>query len=197
MSKRLPQSRHLLIFAAVLTDDQIIEQTEKWIRSVVIGCNFCPFASRALQQQGIRYRVARDSSLLKSKALLLEEAALLDGEPGIETTLIIFPDRFLAFRSYLDLLRQSEQVLARKGYDGIYQVASFHPDYCFAGADPEDAANYTNRSVYPMLHLLREQSITRALKFFPDPESIPERNIAFSREKGLAYMQMLLAACSA
>jgi uncharacterized protein len=182
---------------AVLSDELIIGHTEKWIRSVVIGCNFCPFASRAMQQNSIRYRVARGSSLLQSKALLLEELAFLDRQPDTETTLIIFPDAFETFNSYLQLVKQSEQVLGRKGYGGVYQVASFHPDYQFGGAEADDPANYTNRSVYPMLHLLRESSVGKALKFFPHPEQIPERNIAFSREQGMAYMQLLLAACSA
>jgi hypothetical protein len=82
-----------------------------------------------------------------------------------------------------------------QGYEGIYQLASFHPQYCFAEADSQDAANYTNRSPYPMLHLIRERSIESALQHFPHPESIPERNIQLTRQLGLAKMQALLAAC--
>jgi len=134
-------------------------------------------------------------SLLRSKEALLAELAILDRDPAIATTLLIFPDAFDRFSSFLELLKQSEKLASRKGYDGIYQIASFHPDYCFAGESPEDPANFTNRSVYPMLHLLREDSISKALKLFPDPEQIPERNMRYSREKGLAYMQLLLAAC--
>ncbi len=85
----------------------------------------------------------------------------------------------------------SEKILKQKGYEGIYQVASFHPLYLFEGSVENDPANYTNRSVYPMLHLLREESIDKALENYKDPESIPERNILFAREKGLAYMKTL------
>lgn len=159
----------------------------------MIGCNFCPFAARALQRNSIRYCVIRDTTLLKSKDIVLREAAWLDQNPDTETTLIIFPGQFQSFSGYLQLVRQSEQILSRKGYDGIYQLASFHPDYCFAGASEDDPANYTNRSVYPMLHLLREASISKVLKLYPEPERIPESNMAFSRNKGLAYMQLLLA----
>ena len=89
----------------------------------------------------------------------------------------------------------AEKLLKQYGYDGIYQLASFHPQYKFAGAPDNDAANYTNRSVYPMLHLLRESSIDKALEHFNDPESIPDRNINFAREKGIVYMKMLREAC--
>jgi hypothetical protein len=85
--------------------------------------------------------------------------------------------------------------MEQEGYEGTYQLASFHPDYCFEGEDKNDAANYTNRSVYPMLHLLREDSITKALALYKNPELIPEHNIQLAREKGLLYMQMLRAAC--
>ena len=81
------------------------------------------------------------------------------------------------------------------GYDGIYQIASFHPEYCFADSTIDDPANYTTRSIYPMLHLLREESISRALKHYKDPEGIPVANVNYAREKGLVYMQMLRASC--
>jgi hypothetical protein len=119
----------------------------------------------------------------------------LDQSDDIETTLIIFPDSFAGFEDYLDLVELAEELASDQDYDGIYQVASFHPDYCFADAPQDDPANYTNRSIYPMLHLLREESLTKALENFPDPEGIPDRNIDFAREKGLKYMQLLRAAC--
>jgi uncharacterized protein len=93
------------------------------------------------------------------------------------------------------LVELAEDLNAEEDYEGIYQIASFHPEYCFAGAETEDAANYTNRSVYPMLHILREDSITKALEFFQDAAGIPDRNIAFAHEKGVKYMAALRAAC--
>ena len=114
---------------------------------------------------------------------------------NIETTLIIFPNHFADFEDYLDLVDLVEDLSVEQGYEGVYQIASFHPEYCFAGAEEEDPANYTNRSPYPMLHLLREESITRAVEHYKDPEGIPERNMAFAKKKGLQYMQLLRAAC--
>lgn len=125
----------------------------------------------------------------------MEELRYLDRAEDIETTLIIFPNHFADFEEYLDLAELAEDLSVEQDYEGVYQIASFHPDYCFAEAEANDPANYTNRSPYPMLHLLREDSITKALDHFIDPEGIPERNIAFAQEKGLKYMQMLRAAC--
>ena len=126
---------------------------------------------------------------------LILEMELLDGVENIETTLIILPDHFDDFNKYLTLVRSADKTITRKGYGGIYQIASFHPEYCFAGADKDDPANYTNRSPYPVLQILREQSISRAIDQSFDVKGIPERNIAFAHEKGMRYMQLLLAAC--
>jgi hypothetical protein len=175
--------------------DKVINQTIAWIKSVVIGCNFCPFAAKAMMQKSIRYVVLEDTTREKTLDAVLDELHFLDETAEVETTLIIFPNQYTDFQSYLVLVASAEKLITRHDYEGTYQVASFHPEYCFAGSDIDDPANYTNRSVYPMLHLLREESITNALKYYKDPEGIPERNVAFSREKGLAYMQLLRAAC--
>lgn len=123
------------------------------------------------------------------------EADRLDRDTGIETTFLIFPNSFERFDDYLDLVSLAEKLLKTNGYEGIYQVASFHPLYLFANTTDNDASNYTNRSVYPMLHLLRESSIDAALEHYKDPEAIPGRNIDFARNKGLVYMQMLRESC--
>jgi hypothetical protein len=125
----------------------------------------------------------------------LHEVTRLDDEAAIETSFLIFPHNFKTFSSYLDMVSVAEKLLKQKGYNGIYQLASFHPQYKFAGAPDNDAANYTNRPVYPMLHLLRESSIDKALEHYDDPESIPDRNINFAREKGTLYMKMLRDNC--
>ncbi len=174
---------------------QIIEQTKKWINDVVIGCNFCPFAANVVKQQTVFYRVEESISVARCLASFAEELIRLDDDKNIETSFLIFPDAFKSFTDYLDLVDRAEQLLKENGYDGIYQVASFHPLYCFADAKENDAANYTNRSIYPMLHLLREASIDKALLNYKDPEKIPERNINFAREKGLVYMKILRDAC--
>lgn len=173
----------------------IISQTQKWITDVVVGCNFCPFAARELKKNSIHYEVAPAVSLEDCLELLLLECKRLDENETIETSLLILPHSFTDLYDYLDLVDLSGKQLKRKGYEGIYQVASFHPLYLFADASEDDAANYTNRSPYPMLHLLREESIEKALENFPDPDSIPERNIQFAREKGIAWMKLLRDKC--
>jgi hypothetical protein len=175
--------------------NQIISQTKKWITEVVVGCNFCPFAARELKQNNVHYQVEPATELNVCLQSFLQECIRLDNDEMIETTLLIFPNAFQSFDEYLDLVSLAEKLISKKGYKGIYQVASFHPLYCFADSSADDAANYTNRSIYPMLHLLREESIEQALKRYADPEQIPERNIRFAREKGILYMKMLRDAC--
>lgn len=126
---------------------------------------------------------------------LIIEAEHLDSQSETETTLIIFSEAYQDFDDFLDMLAIAEDVLIEQGYEGIYQLASFHPDYCFADADIQDPANYTNRSPYPMLHLIREASIEQVLENYPDPEQIPERNMRITRELGERYLQQLLAGC--
>jgi uncharacterized protein len=179
----------------MVTSLQAIDATKKWIADVVVGCNFCPFAAKVLKQQTVHYQVAANGGKAAALTAFMLEAARLDDDSSIETIFLIFPDSFALFEDYLDLVSLAEKRLQQNGYEGIYQVASFHPAYLFAGAANNDAANYTNRSVYPMLHLLRETSIDAALEHYKDPEGIPGRNIDFARKKGLVYMQMLRESC--
>jgi len=175
--------------------DEVIAHTKQWVEKVVIGLNFCPFAAKVVNQQTIHFQVSNaDSYQLCLEALMLE-IQRLDETPHIETTLLILPVAFPVFNDYLELVSLSEKLMKKEGYEGIYQVASFHPLYLFAGSKETDAENYTNRSVYPMLHLLRESSIDKALESYKNPDDIPERNIRFTKEKGLEYMKMLLKAC--
>ena len=177
------------------TTTTIIDQTKKWIARVVIGCNFCPFASRELKRNSIHYQVEFSRDLPGCMQSFMNECIRLDKDDTIETTLLIFPNAFQSFDDYLDLLALAERELRKAGYEGIYQVASFHPAYRFVDTGENDAANYTNRSVYPMLHLLREKTIEKVLQHYDEPELIPGRNIQFARDKGLAYMIMLRNSC--
>lgn len=158
---------------------------------MVIGCNLCPFAANVVKQRAIFYKV--ETSMDQNQCLdsFIHEMHRLDNDETIETSFLIFPNTFEKFEDYLDLLSRAEKLVTEKGNDGIYQVASFHPLYLFAGSDENDAANYTNRSIYPMLHLLREEGIDKALEHYKSPETIPERNVNFTREKGLIYMKTL------
>lgn len=176
-------------------DQQIIEQTKNWIKTMVIGCNFCPFANREFTNNSIHYQVEHGISRTDARDALLKECKRLDKDKIISTTLLIFPKAFQEFNSYLQLVSLAEKLLQQKGYEGIYQLASFHPLYQFDKSTFEDPANYTNRSIYPMLHLLREDQIRKAIQFYGNAEEIPERNIQFAREKGEVYLKMLRDSC--
>ena len=181
----------LIYLMVIMTSQQIIDQTKKWILDVVIGCNLCPFAANVVKQQTIFYKVETSVDSDVCLDSFVSEMQRLDNDETIETSFLIIPNGFEKFVDYLSLLSLAEKLLKRNGYEGIYQVASFHPLYLFANSDENDPANYTNRSIYPMFHLLREESIEKALEYYKSPDSIPERNINFTREKGLVYMKML------
>lgn len=173
----------------------IIKQTRTWLQTVVINNNFCPFARPALATGSIRFHVAAAMEFTNALAVLLDECKRLDVQCEIETTLVIYPYISQDFTDYLLLLELGEQLLIAQGYEGIYQLASFHPDYCFTDSAVDDPANYTNRSPFPMLHIIRESSIERALATFPRADSIPQRNIDLARRLGTAKMKALLKAC--
>jgi len=175
--------------------EQIITQTQVWVDNVIVRLNICPFAKAEVQAQTIHYQVIEPSTFNQYLEALWQACVNLDNNAEIATTLIILSDPNMDFDQYLDLVEFSEQKLTSEGYDGIYQLASFHPDYCFDAQTPDDAANFTNRSPYPMLHLIREADITKALSTFIKPEMIPERNIEFTRRKGHQHMQQLLDSC--
>jgi hypothetical protein len=179
----------------MVSDQQIIEQTKKWIQSVVIGLNFCPFANREFKNNTIHYQVDHSVTRTDARNALLKECKRLDKENAIATTLLIFPDYFTEFETYLQFVSFAEKLLQQKGYDGVYQLATFHPQYQFEGSAPDDAANYTNRSIYPMLHLLREDQVSKAIQFYGNADEIPERNIQLAREKGTIYMKLLRDSC--
>ncbi len=178
-----------------MQNEEIVLSTKQWVQDVVIGLNFCPFAKKVFDNNSIRYVVVND--LLQSECLLAvhNECMQLDVDEVIATTLLIFPNSYPEFLNFLKFLTRSEDQLSEEGYDGIYQLASFHPDYLFAGSVESDAANYTNRSIYPMIHLLRESSIDEVVAINSDADRIPEQNITLARAKGLHFMQQLRNSC--
>ncbi|WP_336516258.1 DUF1415 domain-containing protein [Pollutibacter soli] len=176
-----------------MIDEQlIIANTLEWVKVVVIGCNFCPFASKPVNEGKVRFTVNSNKSREAVLEQVIRECYRLDESDDIETSLLIIPEGYEDFEDFLELLDMSEELLEDQDYEGIYQLASFHPQYLFAGSDENDPANYTNRSPYPMLHFLRESSVEKVLEFYKNPEKIPENNIRFAREKGLLFMQQLL-----
>ena len=170
---------------------------KRWLQTVVIGENFCPFAKKEFERQRIRYTLVTPEGLTQLNSILAHECALLDSDENIETTLLIFADgdagiNVEAFEDFLFVIDEANLWMSRNEYEGTYQLATFHPNYLFAGEPEDSASHYTNRSPYPMLHIIRERSIERALKTYKAPESIPQINIARSIELGAAYFEKRL-----
>lgn len=177
--------------------NRIILETKNWVSDFVIAYNICPFAKREFVNDRIAYRVITEKTLEDQLYQLIEACVELDTHPDIETSLLIFTESFDDFDDYLDFLALSNNLLIKQGYEGIYQLASFHPHYCFDGADNQDASNYTNRSPYPMLHLIREKSLEKALERYPHPEMIPLDNIKKTRKMGVQKLKEIIKACKA
>lgn len=169
----------------------IIESTKNWIRDIVIGLNFCPFARKPFKDELILYKVEDTSDEAAALESFINTCHFLEDNPAIETALLILPNGFSDFDEYLDLVDLSEKLLKAEGYEGVYQVASFHPDYLFAGSDEDDPANYTNRSPFPMLHLLREDLLEIAIDKHANVHDIPSQNIAKAQSLGLEYFKKI------
>lgn len=169
------------------TPDETTAAIRAWIERVIIGFNLCPFAKPVYDRERIRYVV---SGAQTPDALLddleRELRTLVATAPDtVETTLLIHPQVLTAFLDYNDFLDVADEAVERLELAGVVQIASFHPDYQFAGTRADDVTNYTNRSPYPVLHLLREASVEKAIAAFPDAGEIPERNIETMRRLGL------------
>ena len=162
--------------------------TRRWLERAVIGLNLCPFA-KAVQVRGqVHYAVHPDADDAGLVDALLREAEALVALPADQrdTTLLIAPNTLADFMDFNDFCGRAERRLARAGFDGVLQLANFHPRYQFAGSDALDIANATNRAPYPTLHLLREDSISRAVDAFPEAEAIYGRNIETLERLGTA-----------
>ena len=155
-----------------------IEHTEKWLQAFVIELQLCPFARLPFEQQKIRYVLEEGTDDEQIAAACIEVLQHLVEHPAIETSLLIFSHALKNFEDYLNTLDLAEGILEALHLEGVFQIASFHPDYQFAGSHPESASNYTNRSPYPMFHFLREESVQWAVDTHPDTEAIPTQNIA-------------------
>jgi hypothetical protein len=175
------------------SDDQIVALTRAWLEQAVIGLNLCPFAKAVHVKQQIRYRVTRATDWNTLGEHLDEELATLAASDAndIDTTLLIIPLALTQFDEYTDFLAWADRILDRAGLEGVLQIASFHPDYQFADAAPDDIENFSNRSPFPVLHLLRESSIDRAVAAYPDASAIFEKNMATLRDLGLSGWNML------
>lgn len=178
-----------------MNTETLIEQTKCWLKSVIIELNFCPFARREFINESICYDVSTANGLEANLHELARALAYLDDHAEVETTLLIFAEAFSDFDDFVEMIDYADQLIDELGYRSTYQLAHFHPDYCFEGAEPDDAANYTNRAPFPILHLLREDSLQKAIDRHPDSTSIPHNNIKLARELGTTKMQALLNNC--
>lgn len=171
---------------AQIKDEVVIAQTKLWLEKAVIGLNLCPFAKGVHIKDQIRYFVSHATTpeaLLKDLVAELEVLAEANPEK-IDTCLLIHPFVMQDFLDYNDFLEVADATVEELDLDGILQVASFHPQYQFEDAAPDDIDNYTNRSPFPTLHLLREESIDKAVEAFPEAEQIYDKNIQTLRTLG-------------
>jgi len=178
-----------------LDHNLIIESVAHWVDSVVVDLKLCPFAKRELINDRVRFAVTDARSEEQLLTALEAELKLLDGDASVETSLLIHPNLLQDFGDYNQFLNIIDSLLIEMQLDGIFQIASFHPRYQFAGTGPHDAENFTNRSPYPLLHILREDSLRRAIAGYPDIDQVPIRNIELMNRLGTKRLESLLARC--
>jgi uncharacterized protein len=168
----------------MIAKDIVIQDTQRWLERAVIGLNLCPFAKSVHVKGLIHYAVSGATTPAELLTDLKKELnSLVAGESiALDTTLLIAPD---CLQDFNDLLGKADKLIAKMDLEGVIQIASLHPQYQFAGTEPDDVTNYTNRSPYPTLHLLREASIDQAVAAFPEAEAIFEVNMETMERLGL------------
>jgi hypothetical protein len=174
---------------------QLSDRTERhirrWLDDFVVGLNLCPFARPLLGASNLRIAICeeRDPSALPRAVLHELDVLQRSTERQIATTLLVFPCVLHDFKDYLQFLDEAQGLLLASGLEGLVQLASFHPHYRFEGEPPDAASHYSNRAPYPLVHLLREDMVSRAVEDFPEPEKIPDRNIATLNDIGAVELE--------
>ena len=176
-------------------DEETVRPVRLWVETLVVGMNLCPFAKREMVKNRVRFATTKSTTQEQLLVALQAELELLNSDPSVETTLLIHANVLQDFQDYNRFLGYADSLLVEMELEGIYQIASFHPDYQFDDTMPDDAENYTNRSPYPMLHLIREASLERVIADYPEVDQIPARNIALMNELGHDKLQALLRSC--
>ena len=166
--------------------ENAIELTRLWVENMVVGLNLCPFAAPEINRDSVRYAVVDEQPMEDSLRGFLEEVLLIQEnlEEKISTTLVIFPMGWDDFENFLELLMLSEDCMEKSGLEGLFQLASFHPQYCFEGVEVDDITNWTNRAPFPVLHIIREGQMSRVLSSYKKADEIPERNIELMESLG-------------
>ncbi|CAH8208231.1 conserved hypothetical protein [Vibrio aestuarianus] len=169
----------MVTMSLTLNTAAITEHVEQWLNDVVIGLNLCPFAAKPQRNQQIKIFISEADTEELLLQDILEQLLVLDSceAKKLETTLVVVPNMLHDFFDYNLFIDWVEALIRQQDWEGIFQVATFHPNYCFGGTEPEDDENLTNRSPYPIFHLIREESMERVLKHYPNPEAIPDTNI--------------------
>ena len=178
-----------------MNDNEITGAVQRWIESFVVELNLCPFARRELITNRVRFVSTAAKTEEELLIALQAELELLNSDTSIETTLLIHAKVLQEFSDYNQFLNTADNFLQQMAFEGIYQIASFHPHYQFGGTNPDDAENYTNRSPYPILHIIREQSLERAIAETADLDQVPVRNIELMNRLGKDKLQALMQAC--
>lgn len=176
-------------------DAAIIHAVRDWVENVVIDLDLCPFAKRELTAGRVRFAISSAATEIELLEALESQLDEMSSNSAVETSLLIHPYVLRDFVAYNDFLDMADALLQQMDLEGVFQIASFHPQYQFAETQPEDAENYTNRSPYPVLHILREESLERAIASAPDIDRIPQRNIETMNRIGIQSLRSLLQSC--
>jgi len=175
---------------------EVERQVKNWLTSIVIDLNLCPFAQREYRSNKIRFKTSFADLEQEVVRDLVVELSLLNKHADIETTLLILPQALSEFEYFNEFLGFADSLVAEMNLEGVFQIASFHPHYRFAGTKADDVENFTNRAPFPILHILRESSLDRAVERHPDTDQIPRDNISLMNKLGSAHMRNLLDTCS-
>jgi hypothetical protein len=173
----------------------IIKSVRHWVESFVIELNLCPFVKRELDNNRVRLIATTAATEEQLLEVLQAELEYLNKNVSVETTLLIHPEVLQDFYDYNEFLSLADSLLIEMNLEGVYQIASFHPNYRFDGTEQDDLENYTNRSPYPMLHLLREDSLAKAISTYPKVDQIPIRNIELMKSMGQDKVNEIMQAC--
>ncbi len=159
------------------TDDVFINSVIQWFEKAVLGLNLCPFAFRPYKQGKIHFELSKAADDESCLTDVYDNLLKMEKDESIETMILIIPDHLTHFNDYNQFMALAELLLEQQGWEGVFQIASFHPDYCFEGSEADDRANWTNRSPFPLLHLIREQSISDVIDANANVEQVPHTNI--------------------
>jgi uncharacterized protein len=159
------------------TDDVFINSVIQWFEKAVLGLNLCPFAFRPYKQGKIHFELSKAADDESCLTDVYDNLLKMEKDESIETMILIIPNHLTHFNDYNQFMALAELLLEQQGWEGVFQIASFHPDYCFEGSEADDRANWTNRSPFPLLHLIREQSISDVIDANANVEQVPHTNI--------------------